>query len=143
MSTTPASSIENSARMKSLGYVGRDQENSLAHDLIRPYFQDEHEIFLLLAFDGRQRLVRMQQSHSQMRQQCVIPPELWRNLLCADVSTVIMAHNHPSGIAWPSRIDRQTTMRAAMMLDILGLTLRDHLIFVNHGHYSFYRAGLL
>lgn len=141
--STPASFIQNTARMKSLGYVERDHEGDLANQLIRPYFKDEHEIFLLLAFDPMQRLVRMQEASSLTRQHCVIPPGLWRSLLGANVRSVIMAHNHPSGIAWPSSTDRKTTVRAVMMLDILGISLRDHLIFVNHGHYSFQRAGLL
>lgn len=141
--STPASAIANSASPKSLGFIERDDENSIAHDLIRPYFQDDHELFLLLAFDAMGRLVRMQQANSQSRLHCIIPPSLWRNILGTEVRSVIMAHNHPSGIAWPSGGDRQTTLRAAIMLDLLGIRLGDHLIFVRNGHYSFQRAGLL
>lgn len=127
----------------SIGYVERAQEASIAHDLMRPYFRSQQESFLLLAFDPSDRLVRMQEAIGTSQQHCAIPQHLWRALLGGNVSQVIMAHNHPSGIAWPSSMDRQSTIRAVMMLDLLGIILQDHLIFVDHGHYSFRRAGLL
>lgn len=140
---SPAPTIRGPSRFTSMGYVEKAHETPIAFDLVRPYFRSEEESFLLLAFDPCDRLVRMQEAMSLSPQHCVIPQHLWRALLGADVSHVIMAHNHPSGIAWPSSTDRQSTIRAAMMLDLLGISLQDHLIFVDHGHYSFRRAGLL
>ena len=143
VSNLPASPMQGPTRLTSIGYVERALETPLVHDLMRPHFHVQQESFLLLAFDTSDRLVRMEEAMGLSQQHCIIPQHLWRALLSPNVSRVVMAHNHPSGIAWPSSIDRQSTIRAVMMLDLLGISLQDHLIFVDHGHYSFRRAGLL
>lgn len=54
-----------------------------------------------------------------------------------------MAHNHPSGLPWPSEADRHATREAMALLRRLGIELADHLIFADAGHFSFRRAGML
>ncbi len=64
--------------------------------------------------------------------------------LAFDAAVLVMAHNHPSGQAWPSRADRATTRRIAELLHALGVRLHDHLIVGYRGaKWSFRAAGLL
>lgn len=64
--------------------------------------------------------------------------------LVLEASIVIMAHNHPRGEAWPSRADREATLRLAGALHALGVRLHEHLVIgANGGAWSFRAAGLL
>jgi DNA repair protein RadC len=63
--------------------------------------------------------------------------------LAFDAAAVVMAHNHPSGEAWPSRADREVTRRIAVALGALGVRLHDHLIVTRSTRWSFRAAGLL
>lgn len=56
---------------------------------------------------------------------------------------ILLAHNHPSGLARPSRTDLAATRRIAQMLMPLGIRLHDHLIFGGAACFSFRAAGLL
>ena len=66
--------------------------------------------------------------------------------LNANATTVVLAHNHPSGIALPSSDDVQTTHRVAAALDTVDIILADHIIvadddFVSLVQSSVYRPG--
>lgn len=63
--------------------------------------------------------------------------------LALDAAAVVMAHNHPSGEAWPSRADRDATRRLADALRALGVRLHEHLVVGAGGAWSFRAAGLL
>ncbi len=66
--------------------------------------------------------------------------------LAANASTVVLAHNHPSGLALPSHEDVATTHRLAMALDAVDIMLIDHIIvadgdFVSLAQSGHYRPG--
>lgn len=64
--------------------------------------------------------------------------------LANNSSAVIIAHNHPAGIAVPSSADRMTTERIFEALKALDILLLDHLVFDFDGDcVSFYQSGLL
>lgn len=56
-------------------------------------------------------------------------------------SVVVLAHNHPSGVAIPSGEDMQTTIRAAKALQTVDVTLLDHLIFADNDFISLRQSG--
>jgi DNA repair protein RadC len=60
-----------------------------------------------------------------------------------DSSGIILAHNHPSGIATPSRSDKVATRALAIAAEAIDLTLLDHLVFAGQDCASFRRMGLL
>lgn len=125
------------------GFIPRNDEDAVAHQLLRPGFSSDHETALLLAFDEYSRLVAMERASSEGKGLCHIPARSWRGLLRASVTGALMAHNHPSGAPWPSEADLAATREAAHLLRLLGIALIDHLIFVEGGHFSFRKAGLL
>ena len=125
------------------GFVPRKSEDDIARQLLRPHFPADREILLLAGFDGYERLVRLERADGDASGRCVIPPRNWRNLLEDSVAAVLMAHNHPSGAAWPSDADRHCTQEAALFLRTVDVELIDHLIFVDGGHFSFRQAQLI
>lgn len=57
-------------------------------------------------------------------------------------STVILAHNHTSGIAVPSGEDVRTTRQAAKALDMVGILLADHVVVADDDYVSMMESGL-
>ena len=62
--------------------------------------------------------------------------------LAANATSVILAHNHPSGVACPSDEDRFTTMRVAEALDMVDVILVDHLVVSDEDFVSLRESGL-
>ena len=65
------------------------------------------------------------------------------NALYAGASGIILAHNHPSGVALPSPEDYATTDRAKQALDTVGIPLTDHIIVADQDFVSFADSGYL
>ncbi|MGQ2929786.1 MAG: JAB domain-containing protein [Sphingopyxis sp.] len=111
--------------------------------LLRPCFPVDGEILLIAGFDAFDRLLCLERAESDRAGRCIVPPPVWRAALDAKPAQIVMAHNHPSGIARPSDADLAATRESARFLALLGVTLSDHMIFTADGHFSFWRAGLL
>ena len=62
--------------------------------------------------------------------------------LAANATTVVLAHNHPSGLALPSSDDVQTTRRVAAALDTVDIILADHIIVAEEDFVSLKQSGL-
>jgi len=60
-----------------------------------------------------------------------------------DSAGIVLAHNHPSGQATPSRSDKVATRALAIAAEAIDLTLVDHLVFAGQDCASFRRMGLL
>ncbi len=61
--------------------------------------------------------------------------------LAVNATTVVLAHNHPSGIAVPSMEDVFTTRRMAVALDAVGIPLEDHIVVADRDFVSLYQSG--
>ena len=61
--------------------------------------------------------------------------------LAVNATSVVLAHNHPSGIAVPSGEDVVTTRRMAMALDAVGITLDDHVVVADRDYVSLVQSG--
>ena len=59
-----------------------------------------------------------------------------------NATSVVLAHNHPSGLAIPSGEDVQTTRRLAMALDTVDITLADHIVVADDDYVSMAQSGL-
>lgn len=69
--------------------------------------------------------------------------EVCQLAILTNASSVVVAHNHPSGKLDPSSMDRKITKRLTKILDIIDVTLLDHLIITSEGFYSFVDNDLL
>jgi len=70
------------------------------------------------------------------------PREVFAAPLKDRAASIIVAHNHPSGITEPSSADIEMTQQLAAAGQLLGIPLRDHIIVTSKTHYSF-KANLL
>lgn len=74
----------------------------------------------------------------------VSPREVFKGAILHNATSLILAHNHPSGNTAPSREDIATTERVAKSGKILGIDLLDHIIVGTDGNYrSLKEEGLL
>lgn len=65
------------------------------------------------------------------------------NAALTAASAVILAHNHPSGVALPSAEDLATTRQIQLALDAIGIPLADHIIVADGDYISFAQSGYL
>ena len=68
---------------------------------------------------------------------------LMENAILTSASVVILAHNHPSGVALPSDDERAATKRAKDALDTIGVKLVDHIIVADGDFVSMEQSGYL
>lgn len=71
------------------------------------------------------------------------PKLIFITALKCNASYVVIAHNHPSGNAKPSKADEELTLKIKEAGKFLDLHLLDHLIVTTEGYYSFADEGLL
>lgn len=71
------------------------------------------------------------------------PREIFAAPIKDRAASVVIAHNHPSGDANPSRADIAATQQLVAAGQILGIAIRDHLIVTRNDSYSFRGGGLL
>jgi DNA repair protein RadC len=63
--------------------------------------------------------------------------------LLSRASSIVVAHNHPSGTLKPSEADKILTKRIVQAGELLSLNLNDHIILTKSSYYSFRDEGLL
>ncbi len=73
----------------------------------------------------------------------VYPREVIKRALTRNASALILVHNHPSGDPNPSEADISLTEQIRSACALLGITLHDHVIVSDRGHFSFVSAGLI
>jgi DNA repair protein RadC len=71
----------------------------------------------------------------------VHPRETFRRAVIAGSSSIIIAHNHPSGDVEPSDEDMKVTRAMFDAGNVLGITMLDHIIFTNDNYFSFKKNG--
>jgi DNA repair protein RadC len=102
------------------------------------------EVFAVLCLDGQHRLIGFDiLFHGSLTQTSVYPREVVRHALKHNAGAVVLAHNHPSGVAEPSRADEHLTQTLKSALQLVDVRVLDHLV-VGHGTVvSFAERGLL
>jgi DNA repair protein RadC len=104
----------------------------------------EHEVFCCLYLDKRHRLIQYQQLfRGTIDGASVHPREIVKIALQRNAAAVIIAHNHPSGVAEPSHADELITQRVKEALALVDIRLLDHIIVGDGACVSFAERGLL
>lgn len=103
------------------------------------------ECFVMLCLDGRRRICHTEViSVGTLTATLVHPREIFGPALRAEgVSSIVVAHNHPSGDPTPSHEDRLLTERLSQAGRLLGINLDDHLVIGKGCFTSMRRLGLL
>lgn len=128
----------------------------LAHDcaitnpnVIREYLQSllsgrEREIFIVMFLDNQNRVICHEEMFSGTFN-CVEvhPREIVREALKNNAASVILAHNHPSGVAEPSSADRMITEKIYQACQLLDIRVLDHIVIGLGNCVSFAERGWL
>jgi DNA repair protein RadC len=114
-------------------------------DYLRLQLADrEWEVFLVLFLDAQHRLITAEELfRGTLTQTSVYPREVVKAALKHNAAAVIFAHNHPSGVAEPSRADELLTVALTQALGLVDIRTLDHLIVAGTGVISFAERGLL
>lgn len=87
------------------------------------------EVFACLFLDTRHRVIQYAELfHGTIDGAAVHPREIVREALAHNASAVILAHNHPSGVAEPSDADRRITDRIRESLALVDVRVLDHIV---------------
>lgn len=118
---------------------------SAVRDYLRVCFAgQEHESFLVLYLDAQNRLIRSEELfRGTLTQTSVYPREVVKGALQNNAAAVIFSHNHPSGVAEPSRADEQLTQALKTALALVDVKVLDHFIIAGADALSFAERGLL
>ncbi len=104
----------------------------------------EHELFMCLHLDNRHRLIHPDVLfRGTVDGASVYPREVVKSALAHNAAAVILAHNHPSGVAEPSVADEQITRRLRAALGLVDIRVLDHLVVSAGGCVSLAARGLL
>lgn len=114
-------------------------------DYLRIYFTGrEYECFTVLFLDAQHRLIRADELfRGTLTQTSVYPREIVKAALRYNAGAVLLAHNHPSGVAEPSRADETLTQALKQALALVDVRTLDHFIVAGAGVLSFAERGLL
>lgn len=93
--------------------------------------------------DQRQRMVRLTVLEGSPEHVPVPLRTMIADALACNAHSIVIAHNHPSGVARPSSADKALTQLIARTLRPIGLRLQDHLIFAGQDWISLRGMGLL
>ena len=106
--------------------------------------QLEHEEFAVLFLNTRHQLIEFRSMfRGTIDAASVWPREILKAVLQVNASAVILAHNHPSGNAEPSRADRAITRRLIEALSLIDVRVLDHLVVGSDETVSFAERGLI
>lgn len=102
------------------------------------------EVFCCLFLDNRHRIIRFEEMfRGTVDGTSVYPREVVRRALALNAAAVILAHNHPSGVAEPSQADESITRRLKAALDLVDIRMLDHLVVGDGLATSLASRGLL
>lgn len=104
----------------------------------------EHEVFCVLFVDAQHRIIELKQMfRGTVTQTSVYPREVVKAALGCNAAAVLLAHNHPSGAAEPSRADEFLTQTLKTALALVDVRVLDHLVVAGAEVRSFAELGLL
>ncbi|MEE4300718.1 MAG: DNA repair protein RadC [Pseudomonadales bacterium] len=115
------------------------------HRWLRLRLRDlQHEVFALLLLDARHRVIRFEALfRGTIDGASVHPREVVRTALAHGAAAVVLVHNHPSGVAEPSRADVRITARLKAALELVDVRVLDHLVVGDAEVASLAERGLL
>lgn len=115
------------------------------HDYLRLWLGPQPvEIFAALFLDSQHRLIASEElSRGTLAYTSVYPREIVKAALRLNAGALILAHNHPSGVAEPSAADRALTQTLKSALALVDVRVLDHLVVTRQSVFSFAERGLL
>ena len=103
-----------------------------------------HEVFAVMFLDAQTRLLKFEEMfRGTLTQTSVYPREVVKRALDLHAASVVFAHNHPSGVAQPSKADEYLTQNLVNALKLVDVRVLDHFVVGEDEVISFAERGLL
>jgi DNA repair protein RadC len=118
-------------------------------DLVRQYLsmrlgREEREVFCVLFLDNQNRLIVAEDMFwGTIDGASVWPREVVKAALRHNAAAVLLSHNHPSGVLYPSEADKRITKRLQEALELVEVRVLDHFVVSGTETVSFAERGLL
>lgn len=104
----------------------------------------EHEEFWAVWLDSQNRVIEFESLfRGTLTQTSVYPREVVKTALAKNAAGVVFAHNHPSGVAEPSRADERITQALKQSLALVDVRVLDHFVVAGATITSFAERGLI
>lgn len=117
---------------------------ALAHKLMARYIGKTTEIAYLACLDNRLKILFMGPiSEGSVGMVNILTRKVAEIALRHNASGVVLAHNHPGGLALPSHQDIITTIRLSEVLRPIAIRLLDHIIVAGNDYTSMMQSGML
>ncbi|POT55650.1 hypothetical protein C3432_21665 [Citrobacter amalonaticus] len=119
----------------------------LSPDMTREFLQsqlagEEREIFMVIFLDSQHKVIKHSRLFSGTLSHVEVHPrEIVREAIKINASAVILAHNHPSGCAEPSKADKLITERVISCCQYMDIRVLDHLVIGRGEYVSFAERG--
>lgn len=103
-----------------------------------------YEVFAAVFLDAQNRVIGLEELfRGTLTQTSVYPREVVKRALAHNAAALILAHNHPSGVAEASQADRLLTQQLKQALGLVDVRVLDHFIVAGAQILSFAESGLL
>lgn len=104
----------------------------------------DREVFIVLFLDNQNQLIDFEEMFKgTINRVEVHPREIVRQSIKKNATSIILAHNHPSGISEPSLADKQLTEKIFSACQLVGVNVLDHLVIGHENCVSFAERGWL
>jgi DNA repair protein RadC len=108
------------------------------------YATKAYEVFVVLFLDSQHRLIAAEEMfRGTLTQTSVYPREVVIRALDHRAASVVLSHNHPSGVATPSRADEALTQTLKSALSLVDVRVLDHIVFGGGATMSLAECGLM
>lgn len=141
--------IEQATRILAKRLTRSGTKTFTSPDAVRQFVQlqladKEREVFAVMFLDNRHRLIAYEELfHGTIDGASVHPREVVKSALRYNAAAVILAHNHPSGVAEPSQADQRITKRLQDALTLVDIRVLDHFVVGDGEPVSFAERGLI
>jgi len=103
-----------------------------------------NEVFVCIWLDAQHKVIGIEDAfQGTLTHTSVYPREIVKRALARNAAAVIFAHNHPSGVAQPSRSDELLTRDLKEALALVEVKVLDHFVIAGNHAISFAERGLL
>lgn len=112
-------------------------------ELLLPYFIGRrNETVFMLCLDAKCKVICCREiTEGSVNAANISVRKIVDVAISSNASSVVLAHNHPSGLAFPSNEDIRTTLKIKRALDAVDVILVDHIVVSDHDYISFLQSG--
>ena len=125
-------------------FTGRYSSAAFIPFVKEAYAKENYEVVDVYLLDGAGEVFsrkRFTNEHSGRVE--LLPEDLTRIILEEQPSGIVLVHNHPNGVAVPSKTDDYTTNKCQMVCSFHNIMFCDHIVYAPDGVFSYYGSGKL